>query len=109
MQVARARIRQALPAISTGAPRSGLALLGGELRRTLRDQGALLAHEAVALPAHADDHLAALAERIRERALIRHRHRAPAGAVAHPEVRGRALVGVARLDLARQLVDLSRV
>src|SRR5687767_864784 len=105
--VASTRIRQALPAISTGQPSSGLVLLGGELRGALRDQRALLAHEAVALAADADDHLATLAERIRQRALVRNGHRALAGTVAHPEVRGRALARVAGLDLAGELVDLA--
>src|SRR4051812_42802039 len=94
-QGTRARIRQALPAISTGAPRSGLALLGGELRRALRDQRALLPHEAVALPAHAHDHLAPLPERIRQRALVGDGHGALAGAVAYPEVGRGALPRVA--------------
>src|SRR5215211_8113896 len=100
-------MRQALPAISTGPPPSGLLLLGGELRGALRDQRALLADEAVALAADADDHLAALAERIRQRALVGDRDRALAGPVAHPEVRGRALARVAGLDLAGELVDLA--
>src|SRR5215208_3678045 len=100
-------MRQALPAISTGAPPSGLVLLGGELRRALRDQRAPLTDEPVALPAHADDHLAALPEGIWERPLVGDGHGALAGPVAYPEVRRRALAGVARLDLARELVDLA--
>src|SRR5215208_1227893 len=107
--VARTRIRQALPAISTGAPSSRLVRLGGELRRALRDQRSLLADEGVALAAHAHDHLAPLPERIGKRPLVGDGHGPLAGAVANPEVRRRALAGVAGLDLAGELVDLAGV
>src|SRR5215207_3745466 len=102
-------MRQALPAISTGPPPSGPVLLGGELRRALRDQRALLAHEAGALPPHADDDLATLAERVGQRSVIGDGHGALARAVAHAEVRRGPLAGVPGLDLARELVDLARV
>src|SRR3954465_12012944 len=94
-QVARARIRQALPATST----SGLRLVGGELRRALGDQRVLLAHVPVALLAHVDDHLAPLAEGIGERPLVGHRHRPLAAPIAYPEVRDRPVARVPRLDL----------
>src|SRR5215218_6476826 len=102
-------MRQALPAISTGAPPSGLVLLGGELRRALRDQRALLAHEAVALPADADDDLAPFPERVGQRPVVGDGHGALAGAIAHAEVGRGSLARVARLDLARELVDLAGV
>src|SRR4051794_1719246 len=105
--VASTSIRQALPAISTGPPSSGLVLLGGELRRALRDQRSLLPDEPLALAADADDHLAALAERVGQRPVVGDRHRALPGAIAHPEVRRRALAGIPRLDLAGELVDLA--
>src|SRR4051794_34367773 len=101
-QIARAINRQALPAISMSA----LRLLGAELRRALRDQRAVLADEPAALLAHAHDHLAALAERIRQRAVVGDRDGLRAGAITYPEVRRRALSRVTGLDLAGELVDL---
>src|SRR3954463_12619609 len=103
--VASARIRQALPATST----SGLRLIGSELRGALRDQRVLLADVGVALLAHVDDHLAPLAERVGERALVGPGHGARAGAVAYPEVRHGSVPGVPRLDLAGELVHLARL
>src|SRR5919199_4961290 len=101
--MASASNRQALPATSMSA----LRLLGAELRGALGDQRAALADEPAALLADADDHLAALAERVRQRALVGHGHRLRAGAVTHSEVRRRALARVPRLHLAGELVDLA--
>src|SRR4051812_36073851 len=101
--MARASNRQALPATNMSA----LRLLGAELRGALGDQRAVLADEPAALLADAHDHLAALAKRVRQCALVGDGHGPRPGAVTYPEVRRGALARVTRLDLAGELVDLA--
>src|SRR6476646_4566151 len=103
-QVARARNRQALPAINISA----LRLLGAELRGALGDQRAALADEPAALLAHAHDHLSPLPERVRERALVRDGHGLGSGPVTYPEVRRGPFARVTRHDRSRERVDLPR-
>src|SRR5688500_17113205 len=84
----------------------------GELRRALRDERVLLAHErAVLALADGDDDLAALAERIGDRALVAHRAgRGPARALGHAElVDAPALLVGALLDAPGQRVALPRL
>src|ERR1044071_5499429 len=102
-QTASARIRQALPATNTSG------LVRGELRRALGHQRILLADEQRALLANVDDDLAPGPERVRQHALVAHRHRHVAIAIAHPEVRDGALVRIARDHLAGELVRLARL
>src|ERR1043165_2482267 len=102
-QTASARIRHALPATNTSG------LVRGELRRALGHQRILLADEQVALLADVDDDLAPGPERIRQHALVAHRHGDLAAAIAHPEVRHGALVRIARDHLPGELVRLARL
>src|SRR4051812_37228058 len=85
-----------------------LLLVLGELRRALRDERVALAHEgAVGALADRDDDLAALAERVRDGALVAHRDGRRAGALAHAERVDVAAVDVGPLlDLPGQLVAL---
>src|SRR4051812_5874195 len=105
-QATSARIRQARPSVGIAASLGlGLGLVLGELRRALRDQRVLLADEDRALPAHRDDDLAVLPERVGHRAGVPDGdRRRSALAVAHPEVERVAPARVARDDLASQLV-----
>src|SRR4051794_16484476 len=101
-----ARIRHARPRM--GIEPSGLRLVGRELRRALRDERVVLAHEDAALLPHGDDDLAVLAEGVGHRSGVADGHGRAAGAIAHAEVEDLALVRVAGDDLARQLVGASR-
>src|SRR3954452_25286830 len=101
-----ARTMQPEPRLST---RSGL-LLGGELRGALRHQRVVLADERRALLADVDDDLAAVAEWVGQRPLVRDGDGDAPLAVAHPEGVGGARAGDrAGLDLAGQLVRPSRL
>src|SRR5918999_651347 len=90
--------------------RSGLGLR--ELRRALRDERVLLAHErAVLALADGDDDLAALAERVGDAALVADGdRRRPARALGDAELVDAAVALVrALLDPAGQLVALPRL
>src|SRR5689334_25414191 len=102
---ARPRIRQARPSSGTSA-----LLVGRELRRALRHERVALADEALALLAHRDDDLAALAERVGHSAGVADGHRGGPGPVADPEGEDVALVADrARGDLPRELVGATRL
>src|SRR4051812_8374780 len=101
-----ARTSRNFPAVSTSA--SGRRRFGLELRGTLGDQRVLLANPPVALLGDGDDDLAALAERVRDRAAVGDRHGLVALAVAHAEDVDRAALDPRPLGhLARQLVGLA--
>src|SRR5829696_3907185 len=101
--VSRPIVRQALPTPAT----SGALGVLGELGRALGDERVALGNEGASSELALDDHLAAVAERVRHHAAVDHGDGLGAVTVADPEAQRIALA----LDrpvhyLARQLVGL---
>src|SRR6188472_2191976 len=94
----RARNVRPRPRSATGASALLRRLLVRELRRTLRHERVLLAHEDRALLADGHDDLAAVAERVRHGAGVADRHRRGAVAIAHAEQRRGALLADRAVD-----------